>query len=65
LDAFEAILPRLGVPHTCMGGIKAHNASDLVARGAKRCAVVTAVTAAEDPCAAAAELQRIIDAEQK
>jgi len=63
VEAFERILPRLTVPHTCMGGIKPHNVGELVSRGAERCAVVTAVTAADDPRRAAAELHaRILSA---
>ncbi len=53
----ERISPRLTVPFTCMGGIKAGNIHEVVARGARHAAVVTAVTAAEDVAAAARELR--------
>jgi thiamine-phosphate pyrophosphorylase len=56
----EAIAPGLTVPFTCMGGIKAHNLGEVLARGARHIAVVTAVTAAEDPRAAAAQLRAAI-----
>ncbi|MBI1319276.1 MAG: thiamine phosphate synthase [Candidatus Hydrogenedens sp.] len=59
-DAIGAIAPSLRVPFTCMGGIKPGNIAPLLARGARRCAVVTAVTAAPDPQAAAAELHQAI-----
>lgn len=55
-EAISAIAPGLRIPFTCMGGIKVHNAPELIARGARTLAVVTAVTAAPDPRAAAAEL---------
>jgi thiamine-phosphate pyrophosphorylase len=55
-EAITAIAPSLRVPFTCMGGIKAHNAPQLIALGARTIAVVTAVTAAPDPAAAAREL---------
>jgi thiamine-phosphate pyrophosphorylase len=62
LDMIDIIRPLLRIPFTCMGGIKAHNIAEVVARGANRCAVVTAVTAAPNPRAAAEELRRIMTA---
>ncbi|HOZ47697.1 MAG TPA: thiamine phosphate synthase [Candidatus Hydrogenedentes bacterium] len=59
-DLISRVAPHLHVPFTCMGGIKAHNVHEVVKRGARHVAVVTAVTAAEDPCAAAAELRAAI-----
>ena len=56
----EEIAPHLHIPFTCMGGIKRHNVEEVLRRGAKHPAVVTAVTAAEDVRAAAAELQECI-----
>ncbi len=52
-----AIAPRLSIPFTCMGGIKAHNVREVVSRGARHVAVVTAVTAAADIGAAVRELR--------
>ena len=59
-EALREILPHLRVPHTCMGGIKPENIPGLLALGAQRCAVVTAVTAAPNPAAAAAEMHQAI-----
>lgn len=56
-DAISEIAPRLCVPFSCMGGINADNIADLVERGARHPAVVTAVTAAPDPRAAAQYLR--------
>lgn len=56
-EMIEHITPHLDVPFTCMGGIKAHNVHEVVARGARHVAVVTAVTASEDVAEAARELR--------
>lgn len=58
----DAIRPHLHIPFTCMGGIKAHNLDEVVRRGTRRIAVVTAVTAADDVYAAARELRQAIHA---
>lgn len=58
----STIIPHLRVPFTCMGGIKAHNVGDVLARGARHIAVVTAVTAATDVRAAATQLRDLIRA---
>ena len=54
------IAPRLSVPFTCMGGIKGHNIGEVLSRGARHPAVVTAVTTAPDVRAAAAGLRELI-----
>lgn len=59
LEMIEAIAPILQIPFTCMGGIKAHNLKSVLEKGARHAAVVTAVTAAPDPAAAARELRNI------
>jgi thiamine-phosphate pyrophosphorylase len=59
-DMIDAIAPHLSIPFTCMGGIKEHNVGEVVKRGARHVAVVTAVTAAEDVRAAALALRRAI-----
>lgn len=59
-EAITEIAPQLRVPFTTMGGIKAHNVHEVLRRGARRIAVVTAVTEAKDVRAAAAELRRAI-----
>lgn len=58
----DTIRPHLTIPFTCMGGIKAHNLEEVVRRGTRRIAVVTAVTAAPDVQAAARELRAAIHA---
>jgi thiamine-phosphate pyrophosphorylase len=58
----DTIRPHLEIPFTCMGGLKAHNLHEVVARGTRRIAVVTAVTAAPDAKAAARELRQAIHA---
>lgn len=59
-DLIGAIAPHLRIPFTCMGGIKAHNIGEVLARGARHVAVVTAVTAAPDVRAAATHLRAAI-----
>ncbi len=56
----ETIAPHLTVPFTTMGGIKADNIGQVLERGARHVAVVTAVTAADDIRAAALELREAI-----
>ena len=58
----DVIRPRVSIPFTCMGGLKAHNLHEVVSRGTRRVAVVTAVTAAPDVYAAAKELRQAIHA---
>lgn len=50
------------VPVTTMGGIGLGNAADVVAAGADRVAVVTAITQARDITRAASELCRLVEA---
>lgn len=56
-DAIEFIAPHLSIPWTTMGGIKDHNISEVIRRGARHPAVVTAVTQVPDPKEAAAALR--------
>ena len=51
-DAVRAIAPRLHIPFTVMGGITTANLADVLAAGARRVAVVTAITRAPDIAAA-------------
>ncbi|MBX7258966.1 MAG: thiamine phosphate synthase [Candidatus Hydrogenedentes bacterium] len=53
----DAIVPSLTIPWTTMGGIKLHNIHEVLQRGARHAAVVTAVTAAPDVYEAAMELR--------
>jgi len=59
-EAIDAIRPYLIVPWTTMGGIKLHNIEQVLERGARHPAVVTAVTAAPDPEEAAGQLRAAI-----
>lgn len=61
-EAIAEIAPKLRVPFSCMGGIKPENIGEVISRGARHPAVVTAVTAAGDPCAAARALREQIRA---
>jgi len=54
--AIAEIAPHLTVPFTCMGGINGTNLDQVLAAGARIVAVVTAVTKAPDPRAAAIDL---------
>ena len=47
-EAVTNIGSKVDIPFTVMGGIKEHNMDELLERGAKRFAMVTAVTEAED-----------------
>ncbi|MBM4273594.1 MAG: thiamine phosphate synthase [Deltaproteobacteria bacterium] len=60
VEAIETIAPRLRIPWTTMGGINQSNIAQVVARGARHPAVMSAVTAAPDVTAAARELREII-----
>ena len=59
-EMIDRIAPHLSIPWTTMGGIKVSNIDQVVSRGARHPAVITAVTAAPDPRAAARELRNII-----
>jgi thiamine-phosphate pyrophosphorylase len=62
-EAIAEIAPKLRVPFTCMGGIKPDNVAEVLKYGARHPAVVTAVTDAADPQAAARSLrERILSA---
>lgn len=56
LEGLRRIAPHADIPFTVMGGIKRHHVDELCAAGARTVAVVTEITAAEDPEAAAREL---------
>jgi thiamine-phosphate pyrophosphorylase len=60
--AIAQIAPHLHIPFTVMGGIKLSNIDQVVAAGARLVAVVTAVTQAADPTAAARALRARIAA---
>lgn len=56
-EAIREIAPALTIPFTVMGGIKLSNIDQVVAAGARIVAVVTALTQAVDPAAAARALR--------
>ncbi len=59
-EMIDRVVPQLRIPWTTMGGIKKTNINQVVSRGARHPAVITAVTAAPDPTAAAKELRQMI-----
>ncbi len=59
-EAIESIAPGIDLPFTCMGGIKPDNIHEVLSRGAKHPAVVTAVTQQDDITAAARGLREQI-----
>ena len=56
LDGLKRIAPTVSIPFTVMGGIKREHIPGLVDAGARTIALVTAVTMAADPEAAARDL---------
>ena len=59
-EMLDLVVPRLVIPYTCMGGIKLENINVVLRRGARHIAMVTAITAADDPGAVAAEFRHKI-----
>jgi len=59
-EMIESIAPNLDIPYTTMGGIKLHNIDEVLERGVRHVAVVTAVTAAQDVAKAARDLREAI-----
>ncbi|MFW6152174.1 MAG: thiamine phosphate synthase [Verrucomicrobiota bacterium] len=56
IEGLKNIAPALNIPFTVMGGIKAGNLDALKKAGANVFAVVTAITAADDPASATKDL---------
>ncbi|MFO7869987.1 MAG: thiamine phosphate synthase [Kiritimatiellia bacterium] len=56
MEGLREISSHVKIPFTVMGGIRKEHVPSLLAAGARTIAVVSAVTAAPDPAAAAAEL---------
>ena len=56
LEGLVKIARHVTIPWTVMGGIKQEHIPDLRKAGARTIAVVTAITAADDPAQAAREL---------
>ncbi|GAB6880196.1 thiamine phosphate synthase [Halorubrum gandharaense] len=57
----RAIIDAVDLPVFGIGGIDADNAGDVVAAGASGVAVISAITAADDPEAAARELTEVVE----
>ncbi len=60
-EAIGRIAPKLRIPFSVMGGIKESNIREVLATGAKRVAVVTALTQAPDIAAAVRSFRKIIN----
>ncbi|RLD12247.1 MAG: thiamine phosphate synthase [Chlamydiae bacterium] len=60
VEMIEEIVPHLHIPFTVMGGIKTTNIDKVLQTGAKKIAVVTAVTMADDMTSAVKELRAAI-----
>lgn len=60
IPKMKQIASKTKIPFTVMGGIKAEHIPDLVKAGAKTIAVITAVTAAENPREATEQLLALI-----
>jgi thiamine-phosphate pyrophosphorylase len=57
----EAANADLPIPFFAIGGIKIHNAPEVLATGASRLAVVTAIVGDPDPCGAASQFRVLLD----
>lgn len=62
LDGLRNVRSATALPLVAIGGIHAGNARAVLAAGADGLAVVSALCGAQDPCAAAAGLRKLIDA---
>jgi thiamine-phosphate pyrophosphorylase len=60
VEMIKEIVPHLHIPFTVMGGIKITNINKVLQTNAKKIAVVTAVTMADDMTAAVKELRAVI-----
>lgn len=62
LEGLARIRAATALPLVAIGGIHSGNAAQLMAAGADSLAVVSAICAADDPCAASQQLRSLIDA---
>lgn len=60
-DAIAAMSREITVPAYCIGGITPENLPGLIARGARRVVIVSALLTAPDPAAAARRACRLLD----
>ena len=63
LNGLRQVRSATALPLVAIGGVHAANARSVLVAGADGLAVVSALCAAHDPCAAAAALRKIIDAQ--
>jgi len=63
LDGLRQVRSATALPLVAIGGIHAANARAVLLAGADGLALVSALCAAQDPCAAAAALRKLIDAQ--
>lgn len=63
LDGLRQVRSATALPLVAIGGIHAANARAVLLAGADGLAVVSALCAAQDPCAAAAAFRKLIDAQ--
>ena len=63
LNGLRQVRSATALPLVAIGGVHAANARSMLLAGADGLAVVSALCAAQDPCAAAAALRKIIDAQ--
>lgn len=63
LEGLRKVRSATALPLVAIGGIHAGNARAVLSAGADGLAVVSALCAAQDPCAAAAGLRKLIDAD--
>jgi thiamine-phosphate pyrophosphorylase len=61
LDGLRQVRSATALPLVAIGGIQARNARDILRAGADGLALVSALCAAADPCAAALELRQLFD----
>lgn len=61
LETLSNIVQSVKIPVTAIGGIRPDNASETIQAGATSVAVISAITGADDPAAAARELRAAVD----
>jgi thiamine-phosphate pyrophosphorylase len=61
LDRIAAVAEAVGIPVVGIGGVKPDNAAAVIEAGADGVAVISAITAAEDPAAATRELGAAVE----
>ena len=62
LEGLQRLRATTNLPLVAIGGIHLHNATQVLQAGADSLAVVSAICAADDPCAASQQLRELIDA---